>query len=139
MVNYEELGVKRVINCFGTYTFIGGATLSESVRAAMEETDSNFAWMLELEDKAGERIAELTGAEAAFVAPGVFAALSMSAAACMAGRDQEKMSRLPDTSGMKNEIIIQRCLRDFKYDRSMTIAGGKLIEAGDEFVGCTPE
>jgi len=49
------------------------------------------------------------------------------------------MSRLPDTTGMKNEFIIQRCLRDFKYDRSMTIAGGRLVEVGDEIRGCTPE
>jgi len=136
---YKELGVTRVINCFGTYTLIGGATLSDEVRAAMEEADRNFAWMLELEEKAGRRIAELTGAEAAFVTPGAFSALAMSAAVCMAGRDPEKMSRLPDTTGMKNEFIIQRCLRDFKYDRSMTIAGGKLVEVGDEFQGCAPE
>jgi L-seryl-tRNA(Ser) seleniumtransferase len=137
MVSYENLGVKRVINCFGTYTFIGGAILSDFVRTSMEEADKNFAWMWELEEKAGKRIANITGAEAAFVTPGVFAALSMSAAACIAGQDQEKMSRLPDTTGLKNEIIIQRCLRDFKYDRSMTVAGGKLIEVGDEFVGST--
>jgi len=136
---YEELGITRVINCFGTYTLIGGATLSHEVRAAMEEADTCFAWMWELEEKAGRRIAELTGAEAAFVTPGAFAALAMSAAVCMAGRDTEKMSRLPDTTGMKNEFIIQKCLRDFKYDRSMTIAGGKLVEVGDEFQGCTPE
>lgn len=136
---YEELGITRVINCFGTYTLIGGATLSHEVRAAMEEADTCFAWMWELEEKAGRRIAELTGAEAAFVTPGAFAALAMSAAVCMAGRDPEKMSRLPDTTGMKNEFIIQKCLRDFKYDRSMTIAGGKLVEVGDEFQGCTPE
>jgi L-seryl-tRNA(Ser) seleniumtransferase len=136
---YDKLGVTRVINCFGTYTFIGGATLSDNVKAAMEEADKNFAWMWKLEEKAGRHIARLLEAEAAFVAPGVFAALSMAAAAAMAGKDQEKMSRLPDTTGMRNEFVIQRPLRDFKYDRSMTVAGGRLVEAGDEFKGCTPE
>jgi len=136
---YKKLGVTRVINCFGTYTLIGGHILSEEVRSAMEEADKNFAWLWELEEKAGKRVAELTGAEAAFISPGAFAALALSAAACMAGRDPEKMRRLPDTTGMKNEIIIQRPLRDFKYDRSMTVAGGKLVEVGDEHSGCTPE
>jgi len=136
---YDKLGVTRVINCFGTYTLIGGHILSEEVRAAMEEADKNFAWLWELEEKAGKRVAELTGAEAAFVTPGAFAALALSAAACMAGRDPEKMRRLPDTTGMRNEIIVQRCLRDFKYDRSMTVAGGRLVEVGDEHTGCTPE
>jgi len=136
---YKKLGVKRVINCFGTYTLVGGHTFSDYVRAAMDEADRNFAWLWELEEKAGKRICELTGAEAAFVTPGVFAALSMGAAAVMAGKDQDKMSKLPDTEGMKNEFIIQRPLRDFKYDRSMTIAGGKLVEVGCEKKGCTLE
>ncbi len=136
---YDHLGVKRVINCYGTYTLIGGHTFSDQVRAAMDEADRNFAWLWELEEKAGERICELTGAEAAFVAPGVFAALSMGAAACMAGTDRDNMSRLPDTSGMRNEFIVQRALRDFKYDRSMTVAGGSLVEVGDEKRGCAAE
>jgi L-seryl-tRNA(Ser) seleniumtransferase len=134
---YERLGVKRVINCYGTYTLIGGHTLSDYVRSAMDEADRNFAWLWELEEKAGRRICELIGAEAGFVTPGVFAALSMGAAACMAGIDQDKMSMLPDTSQMKNEFIIQRPLRDFKYDRSMTVAGGKIVEVGSEKKGCT--
>jgi len=136
---YEHLGVKRVINCYGTYTLIGGHTFSDQVRAAMDEADRSFAWLWELEEKAGERICELTGAEAAFVTPGVFAALSMGAAACMAGTDRDRMSRLPDTSGMRNEFIVQRALRDFKYDRSMTVAGGRLVEVGDEKRGCAAE
>jgi len=131
--------VKRVINCFGTYTLIGGYTFSDKVRVAMDEADRSFAWLWELEEKAGERICELTGAEAAFITPDVFAALSMGAAACMAGTDRDRMSRLPDTSGMRNEFIIQRALRDFKYDRSMTVAGGRLVEAGDEKRGYTAE
>jgi len=136
---YDHLGVKRVINCYGTYTLIGGHTFSDHVRAAMAEADRNFAWLWELEEKAGARICELTGAEAGFVTPGVFAALSMGAAACMAGTDRDKMSRLPDTSGMRNEFIVQRALRDFKYDRSMTVAGGRLAEVGDEKRGCAAE
>ena len=126
-----------MINCYDTYTLIGGHTFSDGVRAVMDEADRSFAWLWELEVKVGKRICELTGAEAAFVTPGVFAALSMCAAACMAGRDREKMSRLPDTSGMRNEFIVQRALRDFKYDRAMTVAGGRLVEAGDERRGCT--
>lgn len=136
---YRKLGVKRVINCFGTYTLIGGHTFSDYVRSAMDEADRDFAWLWELEEKAGKRICELTGSEAGFVTPGVFAALSMGAAACMAGKDQDKMSRLPDTEGMKNEFIVQRPLRDFKYDRSLTVAGGKIVEVGCEEKGCTLE
>jgi seryl-tRNA(Sec) selenium transferase len=56
---YKKLGVNRVINCYGTYTLIGGHTFSDYVRAAMDEADRNFAWLWELEEKAGKRICEL--------------------------------------------------------------------------------
>jgi len=136
---YRKLGIKRVINCYGTYTLIGGHTFSDKVRAAIDEADRTFAWLWEIEEKAGKRICELTGAEAGFVTPGVFAALSMGAAACMAGTDPDLMSKLPNTEGMRNEFIIQRPLRDFKYDRSMTVAGGKLVQVGSKHTGCTVE
>ena len=48
---YRKLGVTRVINCFGTYTLVGGSTLSDDVRDAMDEADRNFAWLWELEEK----------------------------------------------------------------------------------------
>jgi D-glucosaminate-6-phosphate ammonia-lyase len=136
---YEKLGISRIINCFDTYTLLGGSILSEEVRYSMVEADKSHVWLWELYEKSGKKIAELTGAEAAVITPGAFAALSMSAAVCMAGSDPEKMKQLPNSVGMKNEFIIQRCLRDFQYDRSMTVAGGKLIEVGNEYSGCTPE
>jgi L-seryl-tRNA(Ser) seleniumtransferase len=135
---YKKLGVKPIINCYDTYTLLGGPIIPREVIDAMVEADRTHAWLWELEEKAGKRIAELIGAEAAFVTPGAFAALALSAAACMAGKDPEKMKTLPDTSGMKNEIVIQKCLRDYMYDRSMTVAGAKLIEVGNEN-GCAPE
>jgi L-seryl-tRNA(Ser) seleniumtransferase len=117
---------------------LGGPIIPKEVINAIVEADQAHAWIWELEEKAGKRIAELIGANAAFVAPGAFAALALSAAACIAGKDPEKMRKLPDTSGMKNEIIIQKCLRDYMYDRSMTVVGAKLIEVGNEY-GCTSE
>ena len=48
----------------------------------------------------------------------------------MAGKEPEKMRKPPDTAGMKNEIIMQRCLRDYMYDRCMTVPGGKLVDVG---------
>jgi len=139
MTEYEAIGVKRIINCFDTYTLLGGSILPKEVRDAMLEANRTHAWLWELVEKAGRKVADSTGAEAALVTPGAFAAMAMSAASCMAGRDPERMQQLPDTAGMKNEFIIQRCLRDFQYDRSMTVAGGRLIEVGDEHTGCAAE
>jgi L-seryl-tRNA(Ser) seleniumtransferase len=72
----------------------------------------------------------MLGAEAALVTPGCAAAIALGTAACLSGTDAEKIERLPDTTGMKREILIQKRQR-YKYDRCLTIFGGKLIEVGD--------
>ena len=134
---YQELGIKRIINCFDTYTLLGGHTLSEYVRAARDEADRSWAWIWDIQRKTGETIAELLGAEAAFVPVGVYAGMAQCVAALMAGADQKKMRLLPNTDSMKNEVIVQKCLRDFQYDRSITVTGAKIVEVGDEKRGCT--
>lgn len=87
--------------------------------------------MKELLESSGKRIAEILGAEAAYVTPGCCAALGLGVAACMAGSDPEKMERLPDTTGMKNEVLIQKGGR-IKYDRCLTAVGARSVEVGDD-------
>jgi L-seryl-tRNA(Ser) seleniumtransferase len=127
---YRELGVRRVVNAWGQLTRLGGSVLSPRVRDAMEEANRQFVRMEELQEAAGKVVAEVTGAEAAFVTGGACAALALSAAACITGDDTEKMEALPDTREMKNEIIIMRDLR-VKYDRCVTIPRATLVEVGD--------
>jgi len=136
---YKELGVKRVVNASFFLTRLGGSVLTEEVLEAMEEANKSYVYMWDLIKRAGEIIAEATGAEAAWITPGAFAGLVSSAAACIAGSDPEKMRRLPYTTGMKNEIIIQRANRLLLYDRSMEVPGGRFVFVGDERHGCTPE
>lgn len=136
---YEKLGVKRVVNAAFALTRLGGSILVDEVQEATIEANKSFCNLWDLEKRAGEIISEVTGAEAGWVTTGAFNALVLSAATCIAGRDYEKIRRLPHTTGMKNEIIIQRCNRIPIYDRSMEVAGGKLVEVGDERWGCTPE
>jgi seryl-tRNA(Sec) selenium transferase len=144
MSSYKELGVTRVINGQFPVTRLGGSVLPKEVQEAMAESTCNWCNMWELEENSGAAIARVCGAEAALVTPGAFAALVLSAAACIAGRDPEKMRRLPDTSGMRNEIIIQRNLRAIHaavpgmYDRSMEVPGGKLVQIGHEVWGAQP-
>jgi seryl-tRNA(Sec) selenium transferase len=135
---YQELGIRRIINCFDTYTLLGGHILSKEVREARDEADRSWAWIWDIQRRTGEKIAELLGAEAAFVPVGVYAGISQCVAALMAGADPEKMRRLPNTEGMRNEVIVQKCLRDFQYDRSITVTGAKIVEVGSEKRGCTP-
>ena len=103
---YEKLGVRRIINAWGVATELGGWTPTVRVMQAMEEANESQVDMQELLRKSGDFIANLLGVESAFITSGGAAAQALSTAACMAGTDQEKIARLPDTTGMKNEIVI---------------------------------
>lgn len=145
MSSYKDLGVRRVVNGQFPITRLGGSVLPRGVQDAMKESTENWCAMWELEDKVGKAIAKICSAEAAHVTSGSFAALVLSAAACIAGKDPEKMRRLPDANGMKNEIIIQRNLRGAHggepgmYDRAMEVPGGKFVQVGHEVWGARRE
>ena len=128
---YQELGIRKVVNAVGTATVMGGAVLGPRVQTAMDQAGQAFASMEEVVTRAGEAIASDLGAEAAFVTSGCFAALAISCAAVMTGPDTDLIAQLPDTSGLRDEFLIQNRHR-YHYDRSVSVPGGKLVEIGDE-------
>ena len=127
---YELLGVRRVINAWGVATELGGWTPSRKVMQAMERANDATVEMQDLLEKSGEFIADILGVEAAYVTSGGAAAQALSIAACMAGEDPQKIARLPDTAGMKDEVVIQARNR-YMFDRCYTLTGAALVEAGD--------
>jgi D-glucosaminate-6-phosphate ammonia-lyase len=128
---YGQLGVRPVINATGGHrTLLGGSTLSPAVRQAMEDANRYYVDMEDLLDKSGQIVAGLLGAEAAYITSGCCAALALGTAACMAGSDPERIGRLPDVSGMRYEVLIQKGQR-YKYDRCVTSSGARLVEVGD--------
>jgi D-glucosaminate-6-phosphate ammonia-lyase len=128
---FARLGLKPVINACGVYTDLGGSRLTPTVLAGMAEMNGQFVSMPELLDATGARIAELLEAPAARVTPGAAAAIMLATAAAMAGGDGAKGERLPDSSGMKSEVLIQAGHR-YKYDRQVLMAGARLIEVGSQ-------
>lgn len=124
---YERLGVRTFINAVGTITTFSGTLMSPEVQAAMHEASRNFVRIHELQEKVGARIAELVGAEDAFVTAGASCGLCLSACAVTAGDDRDKMKRLPDLTGMKDEIIIQK-IHHTVYDHAFRMVGAKLID-----------
>ena len=126
---YERLGVRRVIHGSGTTTRYGGSMLRPEALEAMREASQTLVNLDELNEAAGAAIARMLGAEAAFVTAGASSGLILQAAACIAGEDPAKITRLPDTQGMRNEIVIQRAHR-FAYDQAYRVAGGVLVEIG---------
>ncbi len=127
---YERLGVRPVINAWSWVTVAGGSIMPAPALRAMEEASRHFVDMHELNRRAGEVIARVTGAEAGLVTAGSGAGMLLQAAACMAGTDPAKVWRLPDTRGMKNRIVIHRAHR-VSYDRNFRAAGARLVEIGD--------
>jgi L-seryl-tRNA(Ser) seleniumtransferase len=126
---YKELGAKPVINAIGSVTMLGGSTPVREVKEAMERAESAYIPLADLEEKAGQAIAEMVGVPAAYITSGAGSALTLATAAFMAGDDDARIQQLPDTTGMKNEILIQKRQR-YWYDRCLQLAGAKLVEFG---------
>jgi L-seryl-tRNA(Ser) seleniumtransferase len=126
---YEKLGVRPIIHASGTTTRYGGSRLRPEVLEAMREASQVLVNIDELNEAAGAAIARMLGAEGAHVTAGASSGLILQAAACIAGDDPARMIRLPDSRGMRNEIVIQRAHR-FAYDQAYRIGGGVLVEIG---------
>jgi uncharacterized pyridoxal phosphate-dependent enzyme len=124
---YKRLGVKTVINCRGTWTYLSGSLEWPEVRAAQVEAARHFVNILELQRAAGRRLAELTGAPSGMITSGAAGAMASATAACIAGSDPHNIWQLPDTSGLKDQVIMAggRSL----FDSAIRLAGGKLVLA----------
>jgi len=134
---YDELGVKPVIHAAGTITSFGGSMMRPEVVEAMSVAAQSFVSLQELNLKVGEYIAQVTSAEAGMVVSGAAGGVVLSIAACMTGTNVGFVRRLPDTTGMKNELAIQKIHRG-GYSDMYTFAGAEFAEAGS-VNGCLPE
>ena len=122
---YTQLGVKTVINCRGTWTYLSGSLEFPEVRQAQLEASRYFVNMFDLQRGVGRRLAELTGAESGIVTSGSAGAMSAATAACMAGSDDKYIWQLPDTTGLKHEVIMVGGRSAF--DSAIRLTGAKLV------------
>ena len=127
---YGALGVKRIISASGSTTAYGGSKTRREILDAMNKASGMMVNLDELNRAASRIIADATGAEAGFVSSGAAGGLVLQAAAVIAGSDPALMDRLPNTTGMKNEIIIHKSHR-FPYDQCYSSVGAKFVEIGD--------
>jgi L-seryl-tRNA(Ser) seleniumtransferase len=122
---YRRLGVRPFINARGTWTYLSGSLELPEVRRAADAASRHFVDMFELQRAAGRRLAELSGAESGIVTSGAAGAMAAATAACMAGTDPAKVWQLPDTTGMKNEVVMLGGRSAF--DSAIRLTGGKLV------------
>src|SRR6266852_2837391 len=127
---YEELGVITVINCEGTMTMLGGSILRPELEAVMAQAGRHFVSMPELEVAAGKRIAEmlkLPDGYTALVTSGAAAAIQSGLAGILTGDNETFIKQLPDLTGLKSEVIIQKSHRN-PFDHQLRGTGVKLSE-----------
>src|SRR5690349_21804864 len=105
---FKELGVRPFINAAGTFTTMTASLMPSEVMDAMVSASKQFVNLIELQDKVGERIAAIIGSEAAIVTSGAAGALTIGTAACITGTDQKAIRQLPDVTGLKSEVLIQK-------------------------------
>ena len=127
VTNYQDLGIRPLINCIGTLTILSGSLILSQVRQAMAEASTRYVVIAELMEAVGARLAQVMQCEWGLVTNGCAAALTQVTAACVAGSDPEKIGRLPDTAGMKDEVIVQASHR-VGYDRAIRAVGVRFVE-----------
>lgn len=128
---YESIGVKPMINARGTFTIITGSQSLPEVKRAMEAASHHYVHLDELMEAAGKRLAELTQSEWGLIVTGCAAAATHVTAACIAGTNPERMTRLPSRDGLKNEVIMPRYARN-QYDHATRMLGVTVVEVETE-------
>ena len=127
---YEELGVPTVINCEGTMTMLGGSLPHAELEAVMFQAGKHFVSIPDLEVAAGNRIAQMLKLPAdytALVTSGAAAAMQSGLAGILTGDNEAFIRQIPDLTGMKSEVIIQKSHRN-PFDHQLRTTGVKLVE-----------
>jgi len=122
-----ELNVRPFINAAGTYTTHSGSLMRPEVMEAINYASQYFVEVDELHDAVGKKIAAMVGSEAAMVTAGAASALTLATAGVLTGTDKAKINQIPDLTGMKSEVIVQKAHR-FPYDHGIRNTGVKMVE-----------
>jgi uncharacterized pyridoxal phosphate-dependent enzyme len=127
---YQELGLTTVINGQGTETVLGGSLIRPEVRAVMDLAAEHFVVLMDLEAAAGKRISEmlkLPQGYGAIVTSGAASAIQNGYSGILTGSNETFIRQIPDLTGMKSEVIIQRAHRS-GWDHQIRATGAKIVE-----------
>jgi L-seryl-tRNA(Ser) seleniumtransferase len=119
----KELGLRTFINAAGTYTTMTASLMHDEVVDTINHSSKHFLMINEVQDKVGEKIAELCKAEAAMVTAGCWSALVLGTAGVLTGMDRKKVALLPDLSTFeKTQVIVQKT-HNVGYVHALTNTG----------------
>jgi L-seryl-tRNA(Ser) seleniumtransferase len=125
---YAKLGVEKIINAAGTYTYLTAAVMPPQVQHAVAQAALHPVVLKDLQKASGEYIAKRLRCEAALVSSGASAALTLATAACLANANGIAANLIPESVGsMKNEVIVQKAHR-YEYDHAMLLCGVRIVE-----------
>ena len=136
----EELGIRSFINAAGTYTAMTASLMQPEVIQAIQTSSRKFVMLDEVQDKVGDRIAKLCHAEAAMVTAGCWSALVLGTAGVLTGTDLKKVAQLPNVTGLKSEVIVQKA-HNSGYVHALTNTGINIVavETAAEFEAAVNE
>ncbi len=125
---FKELSIRTFINAAGTYTYMTGSLMRPEVVEAIQLSANEFCLLDDVQDKVGEKIANLVKSESAVVTAGCFSAMTLGLAGVLTGMDQKKVEQLPflEGTGMKSEVIIQKG-HNVGYSQALTNTGCKIV------------
>lgn len=123
---YKELGLRTFINAAGTYTAMTGSLMEPEAAAAWQYAVQGYVMLDDIQDRVGERLSSLLRCEAATISAGAASAMTLGMAGVLTGMDQKKIVQLPDLTGMKNEVIIQKS-HDVGYTHALRNCGVKMV------------
>ncbi len=123
---HDALGLAPVINASGTMTVIGASRVVPEAVAAVAAVLPEFVDIADLQRKASAVIAAATGAEAGFVTSSSASAMTLGVAAAMTGADPAAIERLPDTGGLRDEVVVPA-------GQMIRLSGAMVVSAGTAF------
>ncbi len=129
----EELGLRPVINVSGTMTALGASIIVAEAIEAMAAVAPEFVELTDLHRKASAVVARLTGAEAGTITASASAGITLAIAGAMTGADLARVERLPDTTGMRDEVVVQTGHMVYygaPVEQAIRLAGAKVVPVG---------
>jgi L-seryl-tRNA(Ser) seleniumtransferase len=127
------LGLRPIINVSGTMTSLGASIVVPEAVATVAGILPQFVEIGDLQKKASRTIARLCGTEAGFVTASCSAGITLAVAGAMTGCELAAVERLPNTEGLKNEVLIMTGHMvgyGAPVEQGIRLSGAKVVPVG---------